>query len=705
MKSAVLPENEQERLSSLESYNILDTSAEDAFDRVTRIVAKTIDVPISLVSLVDRERQWFKSRHGLDASETPREVAFCAHVILGKEVFVVEDSFEDERFFDNPLATDAPNVRFYAGAPLVTAEGYGLGTLCAIDTQPRTLSEDHARLLQDLASLVVDEFELRKAVAKAEQNAVDQMVLRTKAETAERSKSQFLASMSHEIRTPLNAVIGLTDLTLQTDLSDQQRKNLIQVSASGNHLLGVINDILDFSKLDVGKMSIEQVEFDLDSVLQNACTILGGKAEENNNELIFNSHPNVPEILIGDPLRLGQILINLVSNAIKFTFDGSVIVDIKCEEEEKQPWLVVEVKDTGIGITEVQMSKLFKAFSQVDDSTTRAYGGTGLGLSICKSLTDAMGGKISAISQPGKGSTFRFQIPLQSKEPRRERVSGLSREKDRSKILVIEDCPAARHVLAGTLEQAGFTVETAENGKESAKKFKAAMEAGSAFSHILVDWKMQGWDGLETIRRIRDIGSDQDPQITLMLPALGKGELAEEIANLHIERILHKPINTAQIAKAFLEKPADNMTVLSDPENPAPAKEEDLSGRVLLVEDNEVNRMITSTVLERNGYRLEYAENGEIALQKLQQVKKDHFDVILMDLQMPVMDGRTATRKIRDELGFLDVPIIAMSAHTMHEEIQDCLASGMNGHIAKPLDINTVASTINQYVLQSRTGT
>lgn len=246
MRSARIPDNEAQRLDRLHRYQILDTPPEKAFDRITRIVAETIGVPIALVSLIDHDRQWFKSKYGLDASETPRDLAFCAHAILNNEVFVVRDAFEDERFHDNPLVTEAPNVRFYAGAPLITSDGLKIGTLCAIDHVPHDLKHEHSQLLEDLASLVIDELELRTALRNAVVDIELQQALRLKAQTASIVKSQFLASMSHEIRTPLNAIIGLTELVLKTEMTEHQRAHLDRVTLAGKNLLGLINDILDY---------------------------------------------------------------------------------------------------------------------------------------------------------------------------------------------------------------------------------------------------------------------------------------------------------------------------------------------------------------------------------------------------------------------------------------------------------------------------
>lgn len=558
MKSAPHPENEGDRLQKLLDYKILDTGPEKAFDRITRIVAETIGVPIALVSLIDTDRQWFKSRYGLDAEQTPRDAAFCAHAILGDQVFVIEDAHLDERFADNPLVTGDPSVRFYAGAPLITPDGHKLGTLCAIDRVPRKISNEHLQLIEDLASLVVDEIELQRALRLAVSNVEEQNDLRVAAEAANTVKSQFLASMSHEIRTPLNAVIGLTGLVLETDLNEAQRDHLSNVSLAGKNLLGLINDILDFSKIEAGKLDTDNVHFSVKDVLENLESIIEPQAEENGNTLVIEVGPTVPDGLSGDPLRIGQILINLVGNAVKFTKDGTVTVSVSIDDNQDR--ILFTVSDTGIGMSLAQVDKLFQPFTQANQTVTREFGGTGLGLTISQRLVELLGGTICVTSDAGNGSTFMFRLPLPASDA--EQKSDASR-----------------------------------------------------------------------IQSKTDIQNEGDQDIV-----------------------------------------------------------------ILLVEDNEMNQMVAKGVLEGAGFQIDLAVNGQEAIDMIGERGEAFYRTVLMDIQMPKMDGLTATKHIRQQLGFKNLPVLAMTANAMDKEREECMTAGMNDHVAKPINAKELISKLNWWI-------
>lgn len=559
MKSAPNPENESDRLQKLLDYQILDTEPEKAFDRITRIVAETINVPISLVSLVDADRQWFKSRYGLNAEQTPREIAFCSHAILGEETLVVEDTHLDDRFADNPLVTGDPSIRFYAGTPLITPDGYKLGTLCAIGPVPRKISGEHIQLIEDLASLVVDEIELRKALRKAISTAEEQNDLRQAAEAANIAKSQFLATMSHEIRTPLNAIIGLTELVLSTDLNEKQKSQLSNVMQAGKSLLGLINDILDFSKIEAGKLDTDNANFLIKDIISNLQSVAEPRAEENGNTLLIDIDSAVPDKLYGDELRIGQILTNIVGNAVKFTKDGTVTVSVSTKEhDDSQKSILFAISDTGIGMGPDQIDQLFQPFAQADQSVTREFGGTGLGLSISHKLAKLIGGKITVISEEGNGSTFTFYLPLVA----------------------------------------------SKNNADISHKSK-------------------------------------------------KNDTAKE--------------NTKDVV-------------------------------VLLVEDNELNQMVAVGILEGAGFKVELAKDGQEAVDMVRKHGETFYRSILMDVQMPKMDGLAATKFIREELGFKKLPILAMTANAMTEERKNCETAGMNDHIAKPIDTKELISKLNWWI-------
>ncbi len=401
MVAAPLPPNEKERLEKLNLYRILDTPPEDAFDRITRIVAETIGVPIALVSLVDEDRQWFKSKQGLDADEMPREVAFCAYTILGNELLEVEDATKDPRFADNPLVTAAPAIRFYAGAPLQTPDGLNLGTLCAVDFKPHKLSESHRQLLVDLARLVVDEMELRVALEKAMGEIAREVKQRA-------VMDEFLSMVTHELRTPLTSIrgsLGLLDGGALGPVPDQIRDIISIASRNVSSLLTLINDLLDFQKLGTGKLDFEFATVDGHEILCETCENLSGFAHQNDIKLKVECEGTAS--VVADKGRIGQMLTNIVSNAIKFSPQGETVTAIAKTDDR---YLHFIIADRGEGIPEGFRDQVFERFSQApSDSKIK---GTGLGLAISKAIVDAHRGRIYFHSVLGQGTTFHIEIPL-----------------------------------------------------------------------------------------------------------------------------------------------------------------------------------------------------------------------------------------------------------------------------------------------------
>lgn len=401
MKPAPIPKNEKQRLENLGQYRILDTPPEEAFDRITRIVSQTIGVPIALVSLVDQSRQWFKSRQGLDVEETSRDLAFCAHAILGDQTLVVEDASQDPRFADNPLVLSGPSIKFYAGAPLKTPKGYKLGTLCAIDRHPRKLSNGHRQLLEDLAHLVVDEMELRLALQDAMKHAAHETRLRA-------MQDEFVATVSHELRTPLTSIrgtLGLLEGGVAGDLPEKARDMVAIASRNSIDLLTLINDLLDMQKLNAGKLDFNFAVVEIGALLKKTCDNLQGFAAEKRVE-IRHVRRDVPNV-VADPLRLQQALTNLISNAVKFSPDGGAVT-IKAGKRRSK--IYIEVADHGPGIPEQFRQRLFDRFAQADNSGKT--GGTGLGLTIAKAIAEAHNGSIDFDTAPGGGTTFRLFLPV-----------------------------------------------------------------------------------------------------------------------------------------------------------------------------------------------------------------------------------------------------------------------------------------------------
>ena len=542
MKVAALPENEKERVRELESYRILDTMPEPDFDDITRIAAQICGTPISLISLVDKDRQWFKSKVGLSATETSRDVAFCSHAILQNDVLIVPDSLKDERFQDNPLVSDEPHVRFYVGAPLFTSTGHALGTLCVIDKEPHELNEQQIESLRALARQVIRLFELRKE--------------KTRLDEVTRAKSAFMANISHEIRTPINGVIGMSNLLLGSVHESVHVEQLKIIRSCGNALLNLVNDILDFSKLEAEKMEFEQKPFLLHEMVEDVLKVLRVQAAEKNLILAYRHSSSVPACIKGDAYRLRQILTNLVSNAIKFTDQGSVqiYIDVKTNAEGKLK-IQFSIMDTGVGIPEDQRGKLFQPFSQMDDSTTRKHGGTGLGLTISKSLCEKMGGEIWVESLLGKGSTFHFTILTEeasapsfcdASSNTMDAIDSEMGKKHPLKILIAEDNKINQLVAVGVLGKLGYLADVAVSGKEVLNALK-----NKTYDLILMDCHMPEMDGFETTRKIHELlPGDKRPYIAALTASSLQQDI-EHCFSIGMDGFLSKPLMVNELIKVL----------------------------------------------------------------------------------------------------------------------------------------------------------
>ena len=627
-----------------------------------------------------------------DGMTLPIDLTYCSITLEEMSVVAISEMGKSP-YLGHPCYNEL-KLETYIGVPImIDDKPYGTVNFSSSRVYPRPFDEGDKEFISLMARWISSAIEREKATLELEE-------ARQTAEQANRAKSEFLANMSHEIRTPMNAILGLSDLAMGMELPPKLRNYCTKIYTSSKALLSIINDILDYSKVEAGRLELDQTDMRIDDILENVADLFNARAEEKEVELVLDIAPNIPVHLMGDPLRLGQVMNNLVGNAVKFTEHGEIVIKVEqLALEQGVSTVRFSVRDTGIGMSKEQSSRLFHAFTQADSSITRRFGGTGLGLTISQKLVEKMGGEITVASELGKGSAFSFTVCLPvSSQTHIERSPA---DLKGMRVLVVDDLDISRQSLRELLRAWGFHVSEAASGQEALALIEQQSHNPElAFELVLLDWKMPEMDGLEVAKHIRKSVHSKEISklpVIIMVTAYSQEQLLQEARDIHLDAVLTKPVTSSGLFDTIMTFQGGHTYHRNLPSNLDVDKESApiRDARILLVEDNETNQLVATDLLERMGLHVTVANNGQEALDRLDQ---DNFDAVLMDVQMPQMDGFEATRRIRQEARWNALPIIAMTAAVMAEDRAACANAGMNDHVSKPIQPQELVQALLKWV-------